>query len=263
MKIILFILLQSAVLFADDSIGKVLAIEGLVKAMAAESAERVLAKGSDIFVKETIVVGSDGRAQIKFTDGGIMNLIPDTEFRINSYRYKKAFQKDETSSELVKGGFRALSGSIAKKNPSGYEVKTPSATIGLRGTMIEVRLGDAGVFFGVDSGRALVSNEAGSSMIGIGEKAQFALVPGNTIPPELILERPRELDFNIFAPPQGGASLDQIHSQQTSPQGPTRGPAEAPPSAGGPTTPSIGETPDDGSTPMMPSGGGAAVGPGC
>jgi hypothetical protein len=261
------LLLLAQAVFAAEKIGTVLASEGIVKATGGQ-ADRALSKGSDIFEQETIVVGANSRAQIRFTDGGLMNLIPDTEFRVNDYAYKKIFEKDKSSGELVKGGFRALSGSIAKKNPNGYEVKTPSATIGLRGTMIEVRIGSAGVFFGVENGRALVQNAAGSTMIGVGEKASFSLVPGNNIPPELIFERPRELDFSIFSPPKGGVSLEAAQQAAAAPAtaAPSRGAEEAPPPRpGAPTVgPTIGETPDqEGSGQIQPMGGGAAVGGGC
>lgn len=266
--LILTLLLQQT-LFAADVIGKIIALEGSVSALS-ESGSRILSRNSDIFLKETVIVGEASRAQILFTDGGLMNLIPDTEFRVNTYRYKKMLQKDQSSSELLKGGFRLLSGSIAKKNPNEYDFKTPSATIGLRGTIIEMVLDGPSLFVGVEQGKALVTNEAGSQMIGIGETNQFVLVPGNTVPAVLILKRPQELERSLFVPPEGGLSIDQVQKQQSQPNiqaappSQTRGGTETRPSGGGEeAAPSISETPDEGSNLFQPTGGGASIQGGC
>ena len=117
MRFILVLILLTQTLFGADPLGKMVAVEGIVNAIAA-NVKRVLDTNSDIFALETIVVGTNSRAQIQFTDGGLMNLLPDTEFRVNTYKYKKVLQKDHFSSELLKGGLRTLSGSIAKKNPN-------------------------------------------------------------------------------------------------------------------------------------------------
>lgn len=271
MRIFFFLcLFLSQHLLAQESIGKAMAVEGIVKALSAENAERMLAKGSDIFAQETIVVGSSSRLQIRFIDGGVVNLIPDTEYRISSYRYKKAMQKDESLTELTKGGLRALSGSIAKKNPQGYEVKTPSATMGLRGTLVEAVVKGDETYFGVEKGKALVWNESGSQMIGTGQKANFAVVPGRNVPPELILERPNELMLNVFAPPQGGTTFESAQIQQErqaapfAPElaAPTGAPTGAPDASTG-GVPSIGETEDSGEWEFQPSGSGASIQGGC
>ncbi len=267
MRIFYFLcLFLSQLLLAQESIGKAMAVEGLVKALSAESAERILAKGSDIFAQETILVGASSRLQIRFTDGGVVNLIPDTEFRVSSYRYKKAMQKDQSIVELTKGGFRALSGSIAKKNPQGYEVKTPSATMGLRGTLVEAVVKDEEVYFGVEKGKALVWNDAGSQMIGVGQKASFAVVPGKSTPPELLLERPNELRAAAFAPPQGAMPLESAQTLQERQAAPpaldTPRPSGAPDASTG-GVPSIGETEDSGEWEFQPSGSGASIQGGC
>ncbi|MBX7066540.1 MAG: FecR family protein [Parachlamydiales bacterium] len=253
-----FFLLFALTLFAADPIGKVTAVDGNVLAKSS-SGERTLTAGSDIFLKETIVVAVNALAQIQFTDGGIINLISGTEYRVNTYKYQKTFQKDQSSSELLKGGFRVLTGSIGKSNPNNYEIKTPSATIGLRGTIVEARMVDGALFVGVDAGKALVSNSAGSALIGVGEKASFVKIPGPSAPPEVTVQRPLELERNLFNPPVGGLSID------AQPQ--AAAPAEAAPKGAAqpaaPESPAIGETPDQGGDLLTPTGGGASIQGGC
>lgn len=225
--------------------------------------ERLFSKNAEIFVKETIRVATDSRVQIQFTDGGLLNLISGSGFRVNTYKYKKAFQKDRSSSELVKGGFRALSGSIAKKNPKEYEVKTPSATIGLRGTILEAIIqGTTELFVGVEHGRALVSNDAGSVMIGTGEKPNYVRVPANNVPAELTVKKPLELERRLFSPPPpGGLSIDQAQTQQIPTTAPASGSAPSPDRR--PDVPSIQEAPDDEGFDFQPGSGGASIQGGC
>ena len=124
---------------AEDKpqIGQIIATVGKVKAVASDKTERSLKRGDPFYPLEAIVVDTASKAQLKFIDGGIINLIAQTEYRIDSYIFNDPNRISESLSTLVKGGFRAVSGSIAKENPAGAQVKTPLATIGLRGTVYE------------------------------------------------------------------------------------------------------------------------------
>lgn len=213
--VLLFFSFQIAA-FAEDSIGKVIAAEGDVKAISGASIERILERSSPIFVEDTIILANAARIQIRFTDGSLLNLIPNSEYRIDAYQYRKLLKKDHYSGELLKGGFRSLSGSIAKKNPNEYNIKTPTSTIGLRGTIIEASIVGGTVYFGVDEGRAVVSNSAGSQTIGKGAANQFCIVYSFDKEPMLISERPKNLDRSLFVEPAGGVNLDQAQVQQQS-----------------------------------------------
>ena len=259
--IAIMILLQQAI-FAADPIGRVLATDGTVKATGGENPDRSLSKGSDIFVEETIIVGLDSRAQIRFIDGTLLNLIPETEYRVDSYRYKSAFLKDQASSQLVKGGFRLLSGSIAKKNPGGFEVNTPVATIGLRGTMVEANITSVCIFCGVDAGTATVANRAGSETIGVGERAQFTCTRDPDTLPEILMDRPPALSPKVFVSPEGGLSLDTVQARQTAPHE-TSSP-RTPSTRQSPVSPPPSTEETEGSgTFQAPSTGGASVQAGC
>lgn len=206
-------------IFAGEEIGKVVAIEGVVKAIG-DSEERILNHGSAIYEKETIAVAGKGRAQIQFTDGSLVNLIPETKYKVDAYRYKKVFQKDRFIANLFEGGFRALSGTIAKKNPDEYEVKTPVATMGLRGTIIEVKIESGRVFFGCESGLAVIRNDQGSITIGAGAQSQFSFVSSVEEIPKPLLERPPQLNLPSFSPPKGGFSLENVQAQTKVPSPP-------------------------------------------
>lgn len=130
-------------------IGEVVLVTGSVTV-----AGRSLGKGDSIAEGQTIVVGPNSYASLKFKDGGRVLLRPDTEFAVESFRFAAPAATPATGAapapaaappgsnaffRLVRGGFRAVTGLIGKGDPQSYKVTTPAATIGIRGTDYEVQ----------------------------------------------------------------------------------------------------------------------------
>ncbi len=86
-----------------------------------------------IFEGDVIQTSKNGKVQIIFNDESTISLGVDTHFTIKSYSdgEKKKF---ETS--LGGGLMRAVSGLIIKNNPEAFSIKTPNATVGIRGTTL-------------------------------------------------------------------------------------------------------------------------------
>lgn len=183
-----------------NAIGKVVSVEGQVQAN-----DRSLSRGSPIFVSDVIAVSDKSKVQIKFTDGGVVNLIPSTQYSINSYQVNKGGGSNY-SAELAAGGFRALSGSIGKSDADNYEVKTPTATIGIRGTLFEANIVDGETFFGCTNGNIIVSNEAGERSLHAG---QFVSATAINQLGAISRVRPAALSPSVLAPPAGGVSLQK------------------------------------------------------
>lgn len=199
-----FLVLMSS-LFSAEQVGKVVAVEGKV-----EANQRSLARGAAIFISDVINVAAASKIQIRFTDGGLLNLIEQTQYRIDSYAFNKE-GKNEFGAELVKGGFRALSGSIGKENPEGYQIKTPVASIGVRGTIFEANIVRGETFFGVESGSVSVSNRAGQRTLNPG---QFVSSTSPTQLGTVTNERPEALRQDLFTPAEGGESLTEAPTEE-------------------------------------------------
>lgn len=110
--------------------------------MPGSTEKRPLKLAANIYMNDTLVTDKDSEAQIIFTDNSTMTFRPDTKLYINEYNYvpKAQQKKSEKKSagkyilDLVTGGFRTVTGLVAKENPNDYAVNTPVATIGVRGT---------------------------------------------------------------------------------------------------------------------------------
>src|SRR5690349_9921342 len=75
-------------------------------------------KGMSVDSGETVST-ADGRVQVRFTDGGYFSLQPNTQFRIDEYRYAHG-DDDRWLLSLLKGGLRTISGLVGKQNRSAY-----------------------------------------------------------------------------------------------------------------------------------------------
>src|SRR5882672_9860199 len=107
---------------------------GDVAAVNKAGQSRTVAKGTVIEEGETINT-NNGRTQLRFTDGAYVSLQPQSEFRIDQYRYEgKQDGSERTYISLLKGGLRTITGLVGRTNKKNYQVTTTVATIGIRGT---------------------------------------------------------------------------------------------------------------------------------
>lgn len=107
---------------------------GDVNLRGADGQTSPLIKGKDIESGQAILTGTTGRAQVRFTDGGVISLQPNTEFKIASYVDKLDGKEDRFLVDLLRGSMRAITGLIGKRNRDNYRVTTTTATIGIRGS---------------------------------------------------------------------------------------------------------------------------------
>lgn len=93
-----------------------------------------VAKGAEVDAGDVLLTGSAGRAQIRFSDGGLVALYPDSQFTVTRYSDSGDVAQDGFAVTLLRGGMRAITGLIGKRNPGSYKVITPTAVVGIRGS---------------------------------------------------------------------------------------------------------------------------------
>src|SRR5258708_14375512 len=105
--------------------------------------QRPLAKGTELGTGDTVRTDLQARAQIRFSDGSYVSLQPNTEFAIKDYNFEgKTDGSERGIFGLAKGAMRTVTGLIGRVNRNRYQIATPTATVGIRGTggQIEVLL---------------------------------------------------------------------------------------------------------------------------
>jgi hypothetical protein len=124
--------------FAAGSAGVAQFIAGDVNVLRANGKTEALAKGKALESGESILTGNGGRAQVRFSDGGLVSLQPNTEFKIANYVDEADPKQDRFLVDLLRGSMRAITGLIGKRNRENYKVTTTTATIGIRGSGFSV-----------------------------------------------------------------------------------------------------------------------------
>ena len=126
--------LMSAAAWANT--GTVSQLSGTLSVHKADGSVRILSQKSEIASGDTVNTQKDSYAQIKFSDGGVITLKPNTSVKIENFRFKQEEpERDSFIFGLVKGGLRAVTGLVGKRgNQEAYSLGTATATIGIRGT---------------------------------------------------------------------------------------------------------------------------------
>ncbi len=119
---------------AAGSAGVTQFIAGDVNVLRASGKAEPLTKGNPLESGESILTGNAGRAQVRFSDGGLVSLQPNTEFKIAKYVDEADPKQDRFLVDLLRGSMRAITGLIGKRNRENYKVTTTTATIGIRGS---------------------------------------------------------------------------------------------------------------------------------
>ncbi len=134
-----------------------------------------LKRRSKVLEQDEIHVGSGARAQIRMIDAALISLQQNSVLKIKKYRYQKNNQENSALLELLSGGLRTITGKIGKNNKKAYELRTPLATIGIRGTDYEVKVVEGGLYVGVwEGGIDLHSLTTEGNYITLGKEHQFS-----------------------------------------------------------------------------------------
>lgn len=173
--------------YARDQAAIVIVTAGDFYALDKQQQKRSLQRRSKVYVGDTLVTGKKGRAQVRFIDGAVVSLRPDTELNIQQYRYGKTKSNEGSLMTLIKGGFRTITGAIGKKN---YKVITSMATIGIRGTHYEAVINNSQLFVALWDGGVTLSNNAGQIDLGLGADYNFGMVQSENIEPQGQIDPP-------------------------------------------------------------------------
>ena len=187
--VILLLAVGCAEALAQNTSGQVMVVTGPVKSFDLQGRERVLQKGDTVAPGDRIVTSENALVQLRMNDGGYLSVRAGTEMKIDQFVFDEKDQKKSSFLvSLIKGGFRSITGLIGKSNPDGYEIRTPGATIGIRGTDHEpmyippaasgLPAGIApGVYDKVNDGETFLRNEHGILPIKPGQVGFSPLKP--------------------------------------------------------------------------------------
>ncbi|SDU60204.1 FecR family protein [Desulfobacula phenolica] len=136
--VIIFSIFEASA-FAQNYVGGLRNVKG--SGAVLRNGDQITARdGVRIHKGDKIITGKNGAMGIIFTDNTRISLGPDSEIIINDYIFNPEQGKFAFLTDMVQGTASYLSGAIGKFSPTSVKFKTPTATVGIRGTFFLVEV---------------------------------------------------------------------------------------------------------------------------
>jgi hypothetical protein len=165
-------------------VGAVVEKEGSVVAVDRRKVSRKLVKGDPVFLGDKVITGEAGYVRLKMIDEAVLDLRCFSIMVIEEYALNNTSRRSILN--LLQGSLKKVTGQIGKMTEDVYELKTPVASVGVRGTEYALRVfqskgcggtldADDGLYLEVIKGLVDVHNEAGKEVVAKGETAYVPL----------------------------------------------------------------------------------------
>jgi hypothetical protein len=125
--------LGGALAQGTGKIGVASAVSNRVESVVGGGA-RPLSVGGDVFARQMVRTGEASAAQLLFLDETSLSIGPSSEITLDRFVYDPNRGSGNVVLNATRGAFRFVSGS---QQPSSYQIRTPVATIGVRGTIFD------------------------------------------------------------------------------------------------------------------------------
>ena len=96
--------------------------------------------GHPLFEKDILETGADGSLGVTLKDNAMMSLGHNSRLALESYLLEPEHESYSFVTRIARGTVQYVSGLIAKLSPESVEIKTPVATLGVRGTRLLVKV---------------------------------------------------------------------------------------------------------------------------
>jgi hypothetical protein len=106
-----------------------------VKPEARGSVAGQLSPSSGVHANETVNTGGGGQANLQFLDNTKLSVGPMSTVRLDKFVYDPSKGTGAVTINATRGAYRFVTGVQDSRN---YQIKTPYATLGVRGTVLEV-----------------------------------------------------------------------------------------------------------------------------
>jgi hypothetical protein len=187
---------------AVQASAKIVSSQGEINAVDGAGQRRRLVDGGAVYPGDLVETGAGTKAVLAFRDESRVTLGAATRFRVDNFVYDdKNPGEGRFLVSLLRGSVRALTGLIGKSNTRNVGFATATATIGIRGTGLDMDCGDNGCSFFTWLGSIVVTPD--------GQTALEALVAGQGLfvgpqgirpidaPPNPDLQRPDGITVDL------------------------------------------------------------------
>lgn len=133
---------------AVQASAKVVSAQGVLEAVDGGGTRRRLVDGGSVYPGDLVETATGTKAVLAFRDDSRVTLGGSTRFRVDNFVFDdKNPAEGRFLVSLLRGSVRALTGLIGKANTRNVGFATATATIGIRGTGVDLDCGDDGCSF--------------------------------------------------------------------------------------------------------------------
>ena len=112
-----------------------------------------ISSGEDVVRNEVVRTGEASNTKLVFVDDTNLAVGPASTVKLDKFVFAGATSYNQAGMELAKGAFRFTTGHSEKR---AYDIRTPVATIGVRGTILDVLSQGARTTVVLQEGKAIV-----------------------------------------------------------------------------------------------------------
>jgi hypothetical protein len=195
---------MSASLMAQEA-GKIMRVTGKATVSSASNQTKDAAKDDVINAGDTITSSKESQVLIRMKDNSSLLVRADSKIKIAAFQFENK-PTDNAKTTVIAGTLRAVSGSIGKGQPDNVKYEAGTATIGIRGTDIEVAIVEegakdrAGIYNYVYDGETVMALNTGEKANV--EKELTGFTPAKLLPGEprlqILRDRPAFLQTGGF-----------------------------------------------------------------
>lgn len=118
---------------AAQEVGTVASLNGSAQ-LGREGDWRAVAISSPVYMGDTIRTGQPGRVSIVFQDDSVLNVGDGSDVVVDEQVFDSESGSYQSTLRLLRGKLRALVSQYYETPGAGYEIETPTAVAGVRGT---------------------------------------------------------------------------------------------------------------------------------
>lgn len=96
-----------------------------------------ISTGSAVHQNETIQTSVEGRTLLQFQDSTHLSVGPSASVKLDRFVYNSDATARQAVMNMTRGAFRFATGA---SDPGAFRLQTPHATIGIRGTILEINV---------------------------------------------------------------------------------------------------------------------------
>ncbi|KAB7739528.1 hypothetical protein F2P47_12485 [Parvibaculum sedimenti] len=154
------LLAQPALADAPAQAGIAATIRNDVQQSSTNGAVRALLSGGAVFQNDMVRTGKKGSAELRFLDQTDLKVAPGSEVKIDKFVYDPNRTAGTVAITVARGALRFVTGTQDKP---AYKINTAVASIGVRGTVLNIVATEQGLAVVLAEGQAIVTGNDGKT----------------------------------------------------------------------------------------------------